>query len=71
MPLDTQMQAALQRLKKIHFVMTRDMTPEQARIRERAMKMFTARNEPEAVAHIEHCHIPGPMGELTMHVIHR
>ncbi|MEO6890479.1 MAG: alpha/beta hydrolase fold domain-containing protein, partial [Ktedonobacteraceae bacterium] len=66
MPLDPQTHAALKRLKAINFVLTGNMTPTQARERERALVRLTASSEPEAVAHIENRHIPGPIGEIPL-----
>ena len=66
MPLDPQTQAAVKRLQAINFVLTRNLTPEQARRRERALTQLAASNEPEPVAQIEHCSLPGPVGEIPL-----
>lgn len=68
MPLDPQTHAALKRLKAINFVLTRNMTPAQARERERALVQLTASSEAESVANIENHHIPGPVGEIPLRI---
>lgn len=68
MPLDPQTHAALKRLKAINFVLTRNMTPAQARKRERALVQLTASSEVESVANVENHHISGPVGEIPLRV---
>ncbi|MHB8595601.1 MAG: alpha/beta hydrolase [Ktedonobacteraceae bacterium] len=68
MPLDPQTHAVLKRLKAIDFTLTRDLTPLQARKRERALRQLTASSEPEPVAHSENRGIPGPLGELQLRI---
>lgn len=57
MPLDTQTSVILKRLKAIDFSLTRDMTPEQARYRQRALTRMAAPGEP--VDSIKDISIPG------------
>lgn len=66
MPLDPQTQVVLERLKAMNFVLTRNMTPAQARRRERALAQLTASSETEPVAHVENHHIPGPTGDISL-----
>ncbi len=68
MPLDPQTQTLLERLKAINFRLTRDLTPVQARKRQRALQQFTAPREAEPVAHIEHRSIPGPVGDTPLRI---
>jgi len=68
MPLDPKTQEVLQRLRRIQFVMTRNVTPVQARIRYRALAHMTGASAPEPVACIENCSIPGPVGEIPLRV---
>src|SRR5579872_2939186 len=68
MPLDPQTYAVLMRLKAIDFALTRNLTPQQARKRERALRQLTGSSEPESVARSENCHIPGPLGELQLRI---
>ena len=68
MPLDPQTSAILQRLESIHFVLTRGMTPQQARKRQRALAHFTAASTPEPVARVEDRSIPGPAGEIPLRI---
>lgn len=65
-PTDPQTTAALKRLRGIHFALTRDQTPEQARRRERALTQLAAANEPELVAHVENFAISGPVGDIPL-----
>ncbi len=66
MPLDPQTHSILARLNAIHFVLTRDMTPVQARKRQRALAQLTAPDHLEPVAHVENLSIPGPIGEIPL-----
>lgn len=68
MPLDPQTQTLLERLKAIDFKLTRDLTPVQARKRQRALQQFTAPREVEPVAQVENRSIPGPVGELPLRI---
>lgn len=68
MPLDPQTQAVLERLNAINFALTRDMTPVQARRRERALAQLIASNAPEPVAHVEDRCIPGPLGDIPLRI---
>jgi acetyl esterase len=68
MPLDPQTEAALKRLNAINFVLTRNVTPVQARKRQRTLAQLTTYNEPEAVEHIEDRHIPGPVGDIQIRI---
>ncbi len=68
MPLDPQTHAVLKRLKAIDFALTRNLTPLQARKRERALRQLTASGELETVAHSENRRIPGPLGELQLRI---
>jgi acetyl esterase len=67
MPLDPKTHDILRRLQAIQFVLTRNMTPEQARIRYRALARMSA-IEPEPVACLENCFIPGPVGAIPLRV---
>jgi acetyl esterase len=66
MALDSQTYAVLKRLNSINFVLTRNMTPVQARKRQRALAQLTASGDPEPVAHVENCFIPGPAGDIPL-----
>ena len=68
MPLDPSTRAALERLNAIHFVLTRNVTPVQARKRGKALMQLTAPDEPEPVARIENIHIPGPVGAIPLRI---
>lgn len=66
MPLDPQTAALVERLKAIDFVLTRNVTPVQARKRQRALMRLTAAGEPEPVACVEDFSIAGPVGALPL-----
>ena len=68
MPLDPQTRTALERLKSINFALTHNMTPMQARKRERALTQLMSHNEQEAVARIENLHIPGPVEKIPIRI---
>lgn len=66
MPLDPQTHALLERLKAIDFVLTRNVTPMQARTRQRALAQWTAPDQREPVAHVENRSIPGEVGDIPL-----
>ncbi|HXR66671.1 MAG TPA: alpha/beta hydrolase [Ktedonobacteraceae bacterium] len=66
MPLDPQTHTILKRLNAIDFTLTRDMTPEQARNRQRALTRMAA--PPEPIAQIENRSIPGPAGDIPLRI---
>lgn len=68
MPPDPQTQAILERLKAIDFVLTRNVTPVQARKRQQALAQLTAHARPEPVAHVKNIAIPGPVGEIPLRI---
>lgn len=69
MPLDPQTRTIVERLNAIHFTLVRDMTPLQARRRERALRQFVATNkELEPVASVVDRHIPGPVGNIPLRI---
>ncbi len=68
MPLDPQTQIVLERLKAMNFVLTRNVTPTQARQRERFLAQLTASSESEPVAHVEDRRIPGPAGDIQLRI---
>ncbi len=68
MPLDPHTSALLARLNAIDFVLTRNVTPVQARKRQRSLMRLTASDDPEPVAGIAHCSMPGPVGEIMLRI---
>jgi acetyl esterase len=68
MSLDPQTRALLERLNAIHFVLTRHMTPEQARKRERALAQLATPGETEPVARAENRCIPNPTGDIPIRI---
>lgn len=66
MPLDPHTQRLLTRLQAIDFTLTRQLTPTQARQRQRALTRMAAPAEP--VAHIDQRSIPGPAGPLPLRI---
>lgn len=66
MPLDSQTQTMLKRLKAIDFTLTRNMTPEQARNRQRGLTRMAPPGEP--VASVEDCSMVGPVGEVPLRI---
>lgn len=68
MPLDPQTHVLLERLKAIDFVLTRNVTPVQARTRQRALGQLTASARRESVARVENLSIPGTLGEIPLRV---
>jgi len=68
MPLDPQTEAVLKRLNEINFVLTRNVTPIQARKRQRALAQFITSSVPEPVAMSEDRYIPGPAEDIQIRI---
>lgn len=68
MPLDPQTSAILKRLNEINFVLTRNMTPVQARKRQRALTQLVATGQPEPVAYLAERSLPGPDGDMRIRI---
>jgi len=69
MPLDPQTRLIVERLNAINFTLVRNMTPLQARKRERALRQLVAiHSEPEPVACVVDRHIPGPAGDIPLRI---
>lgn len=68
MPLDSQTHRMLRQLTEMKFVLTRSVTPVQARKRQRSLAQLMAVGETEPVAHIENRFIPGPVGDIQLRI---
>ena len=66
MPLDPQAEELLQALREMGRQPMETMTPAEARVAARAFK--TLGGEPEDVASVEHCFIPGPSADLPARI---